>query len=114
MPGCAWSDIAAVRFMRLYYDTATGNVLAYFTIYDGAGNYIESANVSSADEPSSYGSALSPVFSFPVDHYISAINIAVNLSNQNDNSVRFCGVRIACDRPITDRIFANGFDPVPR
>lgn len=105
---------AIVRFMRLYYyDAATSDVVAFFTTYDGAGNYNELALASSADGPSGYGSALSPLFSFPVNHYSSAINIVVNLSNQNDNTVRFCGVRIAYDRPVTDRIFANGFDPVP-
>lgn len=105
---------ATVRYVRLnYYDTSTSNVAAFFTTYDGAGNYNQLSLVSSPAGSSGYGSVLSSEFAFSVDQYTSAINVAVNLGTQNDSTLRLCGVRIAYNPPITDRIFANGFDPTP-
>lgn len=105
---------AVVKFLRLYYyDTSSRDILAFFTTYDGAGNYNERTTVSSATGATGFGTEQSPEIDFTVDHYTSAINIVANLGNQNDNTLRFCGVRIAYQAPITDRIFTNGFDPIP-
>ncbi|HET9032248.1 MAG TPA: hypothetical protein VFN25_05010 [Dokdonella sp.] len=107
-------DGAVVKFLRLYYvDTVSSNILAFFTTYDGAGNFNERTSVSSASGSSGIGSALSPEINFTVDRNSNAINIVANLGTQNDNTLQFCGVRIAYHAPITDRIFANGFDLTP-
>jgi len=39
--------------------------------------------------------------------------VTANLGAQNDNTLRFCGVRIAYEPPIIDLIFKDGFDPQP-
>ncbi len=105
---------AVVNYLRLYYyDTSTSTVTAFFTTYDGAGNFNERSNVASVNQAAGYGSALSPLMNFTVDQFSSAINVAVNLGAQNDSTLRFCGVRIAYEPPITDRIFANGFELTP-
>ena len=105
---------AVVKFLRLYYyNTSSNNILAFFTTYDGAGNYNERTTVSSTTVPTGFGTELSPEIDFTVNRYASAINIVANLGSQNDSSLQFCGVRIAYHAPITDRIFANGFDPIP-
>lgn len=105
---------AVARVLRLYYyDTSSQDVLSFFTTYDGAGNFDQRVSVSSAGGASGYGSAPSTDMNFTVDRYISAINITVNLGTQNDDTLQFCGVRISYTPPITDRIFANGFDFTP-
>ena len=48
-----------------------------------------------------------------IDPFAAPVNIVANLGDQNDSSLRFCGVRIAYIPTVTDRIFANEFDPVP-
>lgn len=104
---------AVVRFLRLYYyDNSASTVTAFFTTYDGAGNFVERENVGS-DTNGGYGTSLSPAFSYEVNHANAAINVAVNMGGQNDSTLRFCGVRIAYDAPITDRIFADDFDLTP-
>lgn len=103
-----------VRFLRLYfYDTSTSTVTAFFTTYDGAGNFNERTNVGSSNAAGGFGTTLSPQISYEVDRFAAAINVVANLGLQNDTTLRFCGVRIAYDAPITDRIFANGFDLTP-
>ncbi|MEZ5463218.1 hypothetical protein [Dokdonella sp.] len=103
-----------VRYLRLYYfDDSTGTVTAYFTSYDGAGNFVEHASVGSSNGAGGYGTSLSPLFSYEVDPFGAAINVVANLGDQNTSTLRFCGVRIAYDAPITDRIFADDFDPIP-
>ncbi len=105
---------AVARYLRLYfYDDSTSSVVAFFTTYDGAGNFVESTNVGSTNTAGGYGSTLSALFSHQVDPFASSINIAVNMGVQNDSTLRFCGARIAYNAPITDRIFANGFDLTP-
>lgn len=105
---------AVVRFLRLYYyDTSASDLSAFFTTYDGAGNYSEVTTVSSGSGPTGFATTLSPALNFTVDRYTSAINVLVNLSNQNNETLRFCGVRIAYEAPLTDLIFANGFEPIP-
>ena len=107
-------DGAVVRYLRLYYyDDSTSAVTAFFTTYDAAGNYVERTSVGSTNAAGGYGTELSPLFSHVVDQYASAINVVANLGTQNSSTLRFCGVRIAYDPPITDRIFANGFDLTP-
>lgn len=102
---------AVVKFLRLYYyDTSTRNILGFFTTYDGSGTYNEQTTVSSADGPSEFGTALSPEMNFTVDRSTNAINIVANLGTQNDNTLQFCGVRVAYHAPITDQIFVNGFE----
>ena len=104
-------DGAVVKFLRLYYyDMSSANILAFFTTYDGAGSFNERTSVSSAGGTSGYGTMLSPEINFTVDQYTNAVNIVANLGTQNDNTLRFCGVRIAYHAPTTDRIFADGFD----
>jgi hypothetical protein len=103
-----------VRYLRLYYyDDSTSTVNAYFTSYDGAGNFVEHASVGSTNGAGGYGTTLSPLFSYEVNASGAAINVVANLGNQNTSTLRFCGVRIAYDAPITDRIFADDFDPIP-
>lgn len=104
---------SVVRFLRLYfYSASASTVSAYFTTYDGVGNFVERTSVASTNI-GGFGSTLSPSFNYEVDRYTAAINVAVNLGIQNDSTLRFCGVRIAYDAPITDRIFADGFDFLP-
>ena len=101
-----------VSYLRLYYfNSSLNNILGFFTAYDAAGNFSERTTVSSADGSSGYSSVLSPNMNYTVDHYTGAINILVNLGSQNDETLRFCGVRIAYGPPVVDRIFTNGFDP---
>lgn len=105
-------DGVVVHYLRLYYFNASANnILGFFTTYDAAGNFNERATVSSAEGASGYSSVLSTDMDYTVDHYTGAINIVVNLGSQNDDTLRFCGVRIAYGPPVVDRIFANGFDP---
>ena len=105
---------SVVRFLRLYYyDDSTSSVTAFFTTYDGAGNFAELTSVGSTNAVGGFGTVLSPLFSYEVNRYTSAISVVANLGNQNNTDLRFCGVRIAYDLPITDRIYANGFDFVP-
>ena len=104
---------AVVRYLRLYfYDNSTSSIWAAVTTYDGLGNYSYNGSTiySTDDFPGSYASILSPLLSYPVNQYASAISVTANLGEQNDSNLRFCGVRIAYDEPISDRIFANGFD----
>lgn len=102
-----------VKFVRLYfYDDSSGLVTAFFTTYDAAGNFTELASVDSIDS-SGYGSSLSPELTYVVSPLSSPVNIVANLGSQNDSSLRFCGVRVAYIPVVTDRIFANGFDPIP-
>ncbi len=105
---------AVARFVRLYfYDDSTSSVVAYFTTYDGAGNFVERTSIGSTDAVGGYGTTLSPLFSYEVNQGSAPINIAVNMGVQNDSTLRFCGVRIAYDAPIIDRIFTNGFESTP-
>ncbi|MGB4857868.1 MAG: hypothetical protein WBP11_00925 [Dokdonella sp.] len=105
---------AVVRYVRLYYyNTSTSNVEAFFATYDGAGNYSHRTSVSSAGGASSYDSSLSPDMNYSVDPFTSAINVVVNLGDQNDETLQFCGVRIAYEAPILDRIFVSGFETLP-
>ena len=105
---------AVARYLRLYYyDASAQNVIAFFTTYDGAGNFNERTSASSASGSTGYGFEVSSDMNFTVDRFTSAVNVVVNLGNQNNDTLRFCGVRIAYDLPITDRIFANGFDLTP-
>ena len=102
-----------VKFVRLYfYDDSISSVTAYFTTYDAAGNFTELASVGSVDS-SGYGSSLSPELSYVVSPASSPINIVANLGAQDDSTLRFCGVRVAYIPAVTDRIFADGFDPTP-
>lgn len=104
------SDVL-VRYVRLYYnDTSSMNVIAFLLTFDGGGNYTQRTSVSSAIGPTGFGSVLSPDINFTTDHYTSAMNIVINLGDQNDETLRFCGVRIAYNAPASDRIFANGFE----
>jgi len=105
---------AIVRYLRLYYyDTSTASVTAFFTTYDGAGGFNELTNVSSTNIAGGFGTTLSPEISHTVDHLSAPINVTANLGAQNDNTLRFCGVRIAYEPPIIDLIFKDGFDPAP-
>lgn len=100
-----------VRYLRLYYfDTSASSVTAFFTTYDGTGAFVDRSAVSSVNAAGGYASALSSPMSYEADHFSEAISIVANLGTQNDDTLRFCGVRIAYDAPITDRIFANGFE----
>ena len=102
---------AVARYLRLYYyNTSSKNILAFFTTYDGRGNYNERTSVSSADGPNGYGSTLSPDIDHTIDPHNHAINVLVNLGNHNDETLQFCGVRIAYNRHASDQIFANGFE----
>lgn len=104
---------AFVYFLRLYfYDDSASLVTAFFTSYDGAGNFVEWTSVGSTTT-NNYGSTLSPEYNYTVNQATGAINVVANLGSQNDSTLRFCGVRIAYVAPITDRIFTNGFDPNP-
>lgn len=103
-----------VSYLRLYYyDDSTSAVIAFFTTYDGVGNYVEQTSVGSTNAVGGYSTELSPLFSYGVDRYVSAINVVANLGTENSSTLRFCGVRIAYGPPITDRIFANGFELIP-
>ena len=105
---------AVARYMRLYYyNTSARKITAFFTTYDAAGNYQEVNAVDSLGGPSGYGSVLSTEFNHTVDRYARAINVLVNLDDKNDSTLQFCGVRITYDAPLTDRIFANGFELTP-
>lgn len=105
---------AVVRYLRLYYyDISSDSVTAFFTTYDGAGNYNQHTSVASADAGGGYGTNLSASLNHEVNRYTAAINVVANLGGQNDSTLRFCGVRIAYDAPVTDRIFANGFELTP-
>lgn len=105
---------SVVRYLRLYYyDDSTSTVTAFFTTYDGAGNVVDRTSVGSTNIAGGYGTTLSPLFSYEVNQNSEAINVVAILGAQNNSTLRFCGVRIAYDAPITDRIFANGFDPIP-
>lgn len=105
---------AGVRYLRLYYyDTSSSDVVAFFTTYDGAGNFSERGSVSSIGGLSGYNSVVSSDINYTVDPFSSAINVVANLGTQDNSTLRFCGVRIAYDRPISDRIFANGFELTP-
>lgn len=102
-----------VKFVRLYFfDDSTSTVTAFLTTYDAAGNFNELATVDSVDS-SGYGSSLSPELNYVVSPLSSPINITANLGTQDDLTLRFCGVRVAYIPVVTDRIFANGFDPTP-
>ena len=104
---------AIVRYLRLYYyDTSTESVTAFFTTYNTTGGFNELTSVSSA-AGGGFGSALSPEINYTVDHFAAPINVVANLGAQNDNTLRFCGVRIAYEPPIIDLIFKDGFDPQP-
>lgn len=106
---------SVAKFLRIYYyDTnATKDVLSWFTTYDGAGTFNQRTTISSGSGASGYGTAVSSEIDFSVNHATSAINVTVNLASQTDGSLQFCGVRIAYTPPITDRIFASGFDSIP-
>jgi hypothetical protein len=107
-------DGALVRYLRLYYyDESPEQVTAFFTSYDGAGNFIEHASVASANAVGGFDSTLSPLIDYEVDQFASSINVVVNLGAQNDSTLQFCGVRIAYDAPIVDYIFADDFDLTP-
>ena len=102
---------ALVEYLRLYYfDTSTSTVTAFFTTYDAEGNFTDHASVGSVDAAGGYGSVLSPPVNYQVDRATSAINVVANLGTEHTTSLQFCGVRIAYYAPVTDRIFANGFE----
>ncbi|HET9032251.1 MAG TPA: hypothetical protein VFN25_05025 [Dokdonella sp.] len=106
---------AVVRFMRLYfYDDSISTLRAFFTIYDAQGNSSALVNVGS-ETTGGFSSTLAPEFHYEVDNQNTAIDVVVNLNPGADTALalRFCGVRIAYDAPIADRIFANGFDSPP-
>lgn len=105
-------DGAIVRYLRLYYyDTSSQTLLGFVTKYDGAGNIVQSSSASSTD--GGFGSALSPDLNFVVDQFTDAVSVIINMGSQNDSTLRLCRVRIAYEAPITDRIFASGFDSLP-
>ena len=100
-----------VRYLRLYYyDTSSDSVTAFFTTYNTTGGFNELTSVSSLNVAGGFDSVLSPAITYTVDPFGAPINVVVNLGAQNDNTLRFCGVRIAFD---ADRIFQDGFDPQP-
>jgi hypothetical protein len=102
---------STVKFVRLYfYDDSISSVTAFFTTYDAAGNFTELASVGSVDS-SGYGSSLSPELDYVINPAVSPVNIVANLGAQDDSTLRFCGVRVAYVPAVTDRIFADGFDP---
>lgn len=105
---------AIVRYLRLYYyDTSTESVTAFFTTYNTTGGFNELTSVSSLNAAGGFDSILSPEINYTVDHFAAPINVVANLGAQNDNTLRFCGVRIAYEPPIIDLIFKDGFDPQP-
>lgn len=102
---------ARVRYLRIYaYDTSTSSVQVELYNYDAAGDFNLLTSISSVNAAGGYGTELSPLLNYEVDHFTAPINVAVLMGSQNDNTLRFCGVRIAYRDPITDRIFASGFD----
>ena len=104
---------AVAQYLRLYYyNTSSNQIVAFFTTYDGVGNFNEVISVSTGGGPSGYNSVLSSAMDFVFAPSTHAINILVNLGSQNDTTLQFCGVRIAYDQPISDRIYAKGFDSI--
>jgi hypothetical protein len=100
---------ATVKYLRLYaYDESASRVDAFFTTYDAAGAFDQLVSVSSSN--GGYVSDLSAEINHVVDHFTQPINIVVNLGTQNDDTLQFCGVRIAYEMPASDVIFENGFD----
>ena len=102
-------DGVVARYLRLYYyDNSSSDVVAFFTTYDGKGNFNEHVSVSSATGASDYGSVLSPEINYTVDSFAEPIVLLVNLGNQNDEALRFCGVRIAYERtPVSNFEYVN-------
>ncbi|MGB0134280.1 hypothetical protein [Dokdonella sp.] len=104
---------SVVRFLRLYfYDNASSSVTAFIYTYNGVGNFSQLTSVGS-ETSGGFNTTLSPAISYEVNPATAAINVVANLGTQNDSTLRFCGVRIAYDAPITDRIFADDFDFTP-
>lgn len=105
---------AVVHYLRLYFfDTSTEKVTAFFTTYDAAGGFNELTSVSSTNDAGGFASTLSPEISYTVDNFSAPINLVANLGAQNNNTLRFCGMRIAYVPPVLDTIFKDGFDPQP-
>lgn len=102
-------DGAVARYLRLYYyDDSSSDVVAFFTTYDGKGNFNDHVNVSSAIGASGYGSVLSAEINHTVDSSAGPIVVLVDLGNQNDETLRFCGVRIAYERtPVSNFEYVN-------
>lgn len=103
---------AEVRYLRLYYYDASSSssVIAFLTTYDAVGNFNERISIASEDRIDGYGTTLSTELSYEVDHFNTSINVVANLGDANNNTLKFCGVRIAYYPPSNDVIFANGFE----
>lgn len=100
---------AVIDYMRMYsYDDSTSSITGFLTTYDAAGSFDELFSMSS--ENGGYGSVLSPLVSYTVDTFSSAMNVVINLGNTVNSNLAFCGVRIAYKLPIDDLIFKNGFE----
>ena len=99
---------SVVKFVRLYaYDnSASSAITAFFTTYDGGGDFTELISVDSTNA-GGYVSNLGPEMNYTINGLLESANIVANLGTQNDNSLQFCGVRIAY---ISDLIFENGFE----
>jgi len=96
----------SIRFF--YYDNSSSAYLsAYFTTYDGSGNFAQT-NIgnSSAD---GYG-FIERRINLKNDENVGPMNLTVAFNGDRGSDVAFCGVRVRYTIEISDVIFANGFE----
>ena len=107
---------ATVQQLRLSaYDNATDSpneaIKASFISYNGAGGSTEQTHVWSTNGNGEFSNSFSPEIGYVVDQFAAPINIVVDLSDVDTNSLKFCGVRIAYFAPGSGpMVFQDGFE----
>jgi hypothetical protein len=100
-------DGVVIDFLRLYYydASASANLRAYLTEYDGQGGYSDIFSTDSAGS-GGYGSA-GDYFSYTVDNTTHSLSVLVR-PNGASSDLALCGVRLRYQDLTV--IFADGFE----
>ena len=87
-----------IDYLRIYYrDTSANNSIGWITTYDGAGGYDDLTYVQSSGS-GGYGTQLSAYVGDVVDNHDNSYVLNWR-ANQNGNTMRLCGFRVAYRLP---------------
>lgn len=103
---------AYIRYVRAFFkDESPQDLFVWLVKFDGAGTYEDLKSVASSGD-SGYGTTLSNLVNYTVDHYESPLSLVMG-SDVHDSSLELCGVRVAyytAQQMLDDTIFRDDFD----
>ena len=102
---------SVIDYMRAYYfdNDASIDVNTELWAFDGEGGTTLIAEADSMGSPG-FGSAGSDFFSYVVNTGGESLAVLAYIPGGAGSNLKFCGIRIRYQAPITDRIFSDGFD----